>query len=181
MTNPSRPLDVANELAYRSGDAKLDFVDSSRENFRYREIAVLVSVLRRRHRCATPGLRQRITLPNSSRALCRRRFFSVSLVYETGPGPGSRQRTGPGLRAGGAVVSESALVARRRKIDHRPRVCVNGSGCQRSAIVVVSWLGGRRRCPNRSWSSIGRNRARCGRVPSCQLFVIGDRPVFTTS
>ena len=48
MTNPSRPLDLANELAYRSGDAKLGFVDSSRENFRYREIAVLASVLRRR-------------------------------------------------------------------------------------------------------------------------------------
>src|SRR3984893_15014627 len=47
MTNPSRPLDVANELAYRSGDAKLDFVDSSRENTRYREIALLASVLRR--------------------------------------------------------------------------------------------------------------------------------------
>ncbi|HJY90454.1 MAG TPA: hypothetical protein VJ255_09250 [Candidatus Acidoferrum sp.] len=54
MTNPSRPLDVANELAYRSGDAKLDFVDSSRENFRYREIAVLASVLRRRRRWFWP-------------------------------------------------------------------------------------------------------------------------------
>src|ERR1700720_1214878 len=45
---PPRALDVANELAYRSGDAKLGFVDSSRESFRYREIAVLASVLRRR-------------------------------------------------------------------------------------------------------------------------------------
>jgi hypothetical protein len=37
-------------------------------------------------------------LPNSSRALCRRRFFSVSLVYETGPGPESTPSGG--LRIG---------------------------------------------------------------------------------
>src|ERR1700738_3350339 len=64
---PPRALDVANELAYRSGDAKLGFVDSSRENFRYREIAVLASVLRRRHRWFWPPVdvhRELSPIPN---------------------------------------------------------------------------------------------------------------------
>jgi hypothetical protein len=84
------------------------------------------------------------------------------------------------LKASFAVFSESALVFGDETSiivrSVRQRFWVPAFS-HRSHLLVRE----RRRCPNRSWSSIGRNRARRGRVPSCQLFVIGDRLVFTTS
>jgi hypothetical protein len=110
-----------------------------------------------------------------SAALRRRRSFSVSLVCVTGPGLGSRQRTGPGLRAGGARAVESKLrgcVGKRARARRRPECASPVVGASVQPSVVVLLVMGRRRCPSRSWLSISRNKAGFGLVTSCRLFAI---------